>query len=85
MTEHEPAVEKKKKSKAVKVDLRQLYNNTLKEAVDANDWLKVLRTCGARKPRSKSIFRAQGRKQERIFYDDESLRPNENRGAAIVH
>lgn len=61
MTEHEPAVEKKKKSKAVKVDYRQLYNNTLKEAVDDADWTKVLRTCGARKPLSLTIFRAQGR------------------------
>jgi len=48
MTEHEPTVEKIKKLKTVKVNLRQLYNNTLKEAVDAVDWPKVQRTCGAR-------------------------------------
>ena len=49
MTEHEPAVEKKKKTKVVKVDLKALFNNTVKEAVEAEDWQKVLRTCGARR------------------------------------
>jgi hypothetical protein len=49
MEDREPAVEKKKKKGPAKVDLKVLYNNTVKEPIEAEDWPKVLRTCGASK------------------------------------